>query len=76
MSPRRRTDGLTPAEEEVAQLVASGLTYREIADARQCKLVTVQCHVCNAATKIAQQMGWDLSPRRCLTRYVRHRASA
>ncbi|MGO9977521.1 MAG: helix-turn-helix domain-containing protein [Solirubrobacteraceae bacterium] len=47
------TDGLTPAQERVAELVAAGLSNREIASALYMSQRTVEAHL----TKIYREVG-------------------
>lgn len=67
MSPRRLpARGFTPAEHDIARLVADGFTDEEIALQRGCKVPTVKSHVAHAAAKVPGRG----TPRIRLTRHV------
>jgi DNA-binding CsgD family transcriptional regulator len=55
LSPRRKETGwdrLSPAEQRVAQLVAAGMTYRQIGERLGISRRTVETHVAHAFTKL------------------------
>ena len=43
---------LTPAEEHAVELLAQGLTYRQVAETMGCSYHTARNHIANAAAKI------------------------
>ena len=60
-SPGSATSGLTPTEERVAELIASGMTYREAADALFISPKTVQWNVSNVYRKLGVRSGTELA---------------
>lgn len=59
--------GLTRVQAEIALALAQGMTVREIASARRCHFNAVQYHI----TKIARHHGrLGERPRRCVLRLV------
>lgn len=57
-------DQLSPREQEVADLAATGLTHREIAATLHLSPRTVEQHVARARRKLESQSGQSLSPGR------------
>lgn len=64
MPRRARVDGLTPREVEIVQLVAGGLTNRQIADRLALSTRTVDAHLRSVYAKLG------VKSRSAATRYA------
>lgn len=59
--PRLGWESLTDAELRVAELVADGLTYREIAERLSLSVRTVETHVAHALAKLGRSSRRELA---------------
>lgn len=61
LSGRRRTEGLTPAERRVAELVAKGRTNQEVAAELFVRVATVETHLSHVYAKLGVRSRTELS---------------